>query len=154
MTAPGHVNDDEELYRRIQSDPCLFSRQPNGLPRFSASAFNDRNNEPSVDRASICNNNPSHTQLAVTDGVISLYAGEVRAIEPILQRDEKGKEVINRHKIDVKADPINDHPSLADNPAHAKIYAQPAFANRSVFMKLKERLAKLVSDRPWTIGPI
>lgn len=151
-TAP--VLNNEKLYRRIPNDRALF-RIENGLPKFSATAFNDRYSEPSVDRARFRNNNPALTKLTPSDGVIALSAERVRSIGEIIQRNPTGKSVLVTHQIDVKPDPIFNDPELPDNPAHAKIYATPQFANQSVFKKLRESLARLVNDNdtPWEIAP-
>lgn len=145
------VADDELLYRCI-----FFGRdcyQIDGkIARVSSQAFTDRKQSPSVDRAKICGFAPTWTQKDVKDGVISLLTTEVRMIDTIVTRNDKGK-IICTYKIDVYPAPIVDEPNLQDNPAHAEIRPTPEYQSRSVFRKLLERLAFLANQREWEILP-
>jgi hypothetical protein len=125
------VTDDELLYRRVLSGHLV--REGETL-RISSQAFSDRSLQPSVDRAKLCSYDPRWTQQGPRNAVVSLHAADVRSTLP--RRDEQGRET-GFYEIDVKPDP------LPENPAHALIYASPAFATKSVFRKLLERLAQL-----------
>lgn len=142
------VADDEVLYRRVPHRPGHFLDE-NGRVRVTSQAFSDRRFRPSVDRAKLCGHDPSHTRAAPTDAVASLVARQVRGIDTVEQRNEKG-EVILRHSIDVEPRPIRDDPVLPDNPAHAEIFAVPEFQNERTFRKLRESLALLAE---WQIPP-
>jgi hypothetical protein len=104
--------------------------------------------EPSVDRAKLCNNDPTHTQHEPKDGVISLIARDIRAIGTVEQYDKKGH-LEYTHTIDVIPDPIKNQPPLPDNPAHA--FAEPEYRNEKTFRRLKQALAR--SRRGWEIEP-
>lgn len=144
------VTDDEFLYR------CVFyggGYQIDGkIARVSSQAFTDRNQCPSVDRAKLCGCDPTWTQKDVKNGVVSLIAIDVRMIDTVVQRSDKG-EIIRTYKIDVCPAPIVDKPNLPDNPAHAEIRPTPEYQSKSVFKKLLERLAFLANQREWEILP-
>jgi len=151
MSQEDTVTDDEKLYRRIPNNPKLYTVE-NGITRFSSQAFNDRKMEPSVDRAKLCNNDPTHTQHDSSDGVISLIAGDIRAIGTVEQYDKKGH-LEYTHTIDVIPVPIKNQPPLPDNPAHASIIAEPEYRNEKTFRRLKQALARLATRRGWEIEP-
>jgi hypothetical protein len=119
-----HVADDEILYRSVRRDQIIPVA---GGVRPSSQAFTDRHMEISVDRAKLRDHDPYQSQMSPTDAVVSLRVSDVRGTLPA--RPE--------YAIDVRPDP------LPENPAHALIYAQPQFANQSVFRRLRERLALL-----------
>jgi hypothetical protein len=82
-------------------------------------------------------------------GVVSLIAGDIRAIEGIAKNDTKG-EPLPDFIIDV------EHVPLPDNYAHAEIYGNPAFVRadrKKVFRRLGHRLAMLTEARGWEIVP-
>lgn len=145
------VVDDELLYRCV-----FFGRncyQIDGKTvHISSQAFADTNQAPSVDRAKLCAFEPIRTQKDVKDGVISLVTIEVRMIDTVVTRNDKGK-IICTYKIDVYPAPIVDEPNLQDNPAHAEIRPTPEYQSKSVFRKLLERLAFLANQREWEILP-
>ena len=138
------IGDEEILYRCIFYGKNLYSFKEGKLV-ISSQAFADRGQKPSVDRASLCNQEPSSTQKTVQDGVISLTCIEVRMID-LAQKDSKGKEKF-KYKIDVKSRP------LPDNIAHAQIEPTPEYQTKSVFRKLRERLARIAEEREWVIPP-
>ena len=98
-------------------------------------------NEPSVDRASKHNNDPSKTQGDVGNGVIKLLAGDVRDMD------------IDYHKIDIKPDPLDE------NPAHSRIIMMPNVNKVSSDMqkrlrqKFRENLALISNQLGWVIEP-
>lgn len=143
------VADDEFLYR------CIFYKTSDGTKTYkvednkvyvSISAFRDASLAPSVDRAILCEYNPTHTQKNLEDGVVSLICQDVRLIDAVVQKDSKGKEEFT-YKIDVLPRP------LPNNDAHAQIEPTPAYRSKSVFRKLLERLAFLANQREWEILP-
>ncbi|MGI0479198.1 hypothetical protein ACN4EE_00250 [Geminocystis sp. CENA526] len=143
-----HVEDDEILYRRVPSQEKYYkidSNDPNTI-RVSSQAFTDRNQRPSVDRASLCNHKPQYSQQESTDGVVSLVTNQVRQIDSIIQNDQKGKEEF-KYKIDVLPRPLDE------NKAHAQIEPSPEYRNQKPFRKLLERLAYLANERGWEIKP-
>lgn len=145
------VTDDEVLYRRVPRKEGLYIIQADGIIKVSSSAFSDRSFRPSVNRAELCQNNPFKTQRETTDGVVSIVTRDVRAIDTVVQNDEKGRPV-KVFCIDVEHVPIIGDPVLPDNPAHAEIYLIPSSSNRTTFRKLCERLAQLANEREWEIA--
>lgn len=143
------VADDEFLYR------CVFYRTSDGTKTYkvesgqvyvSISAFRDSSLAPSVDRAILCEYNPTYTQKNLEDGVVSLICQDVRLIDSVVQKDSKGKEEFT-YKIDVLPR------RLPNNDAHAQIEPTPTYRSKSVFRKLLERLAFLANQREWEILP-
>jgi hypothetical protein len=143
------VADDEFLYR------CIFYKTSDGTKTYkvensklyvSISAFRDASLAPSVDRAVLCEYNPTYTQKNSEDGVVSLISQDVRLIDSVVQKDSKGREEFT-YKIDILPRP------LPDNDAHAQIEPTPAYRSKSVFRKLLERLAFLANQREWEILP-
>jgi hypothetical protein len=143
------VADNELLYR------CVFYQTSDGTKTYklegdkiyvSTSAFRDASSAPSVDRAILCEYDPTYTQKNPKDGVVSLICQEVRLIDSVVQKDSKGREEF-AYKIDVLPRPI------PENKAHAQIEPTPAYRSKSVFRKLLERLAFLANQREWEILP-
>ena len=144
------VVDTEILYRRVPRADGLYIVQTDGTIKVSSAAFSDRSFRPSVDRAELRHYDPRHTQREASDGVVSVVACDVRAIDTVVQKD-KNEKVIQTFNIDVEHVPIINHPELPDNLAHAEIYTNPECPNRSVFRKLAEKLAQLANERAWEI---
>lgn len=139
-----HVQDDETLYRCIFFDRQGFTFIESEGLIVTRSAFLDPNNQPSVDRAKLCNNDPRYTQGDdERNGVVSLIAKEVRAIDDV----KKYNNPPVTYAIDVVPVPLNN------NPAHAEIHANPQIASKSVFRRLKTSLAILANKRGWLIFP-
>ena len=148
--AQDRVENDEILYRCVP--PSGVHQVIAGKLELSSTAFNDPTNQPSVDRAGLCGNNPSHTKKSPHDGVVKLVACEVRRIE--LARSEPNAKPAN-YRVDVMPDPVlpgNDR-GLPSNLAHALIVADPTINSGSRFKKLKEALARLASNGGWLIEP-
>ncbi len=137
------VQGDEWLYRRVRNLPENFRDERDGQGRKlpSSQAFSDRSKKISVDRAHFCENNPRYTLLDQTDVVVELLTDEVRAIHDVPCHN--GQDAYRA--IDVVPDPIYEHSTLPDNPAHALICATPEFAAKDEkhFKKLKQYLARL-----------
>jgi hypothetical protein len=127
---PDQVADDEELYRSIRPE---YLTTESGVLRARSEAFGDRSQRVSVDRALLIDNDPRRARRSEGAAVANLLASAVRVKIP--QYDAKGRE-IGTYTIDVLPDP------LPDNPAHAVIYANPAFASANHFRKLREHLAR------------
>jgi hypothetical protein len=138
--ADDRVDDDETLYRSVKR--ILWKQKNDGGFYLSSQAFADRNRRPSVDRAKVCGHDPSYTQFRPSDYVCSLVAEDVRAIASVVKHDKKGVSQV-RHNIDVEPVP------LADNDAHAEIYAVPEISGGRLFERLLERLAYLAR---WECG--
>lgn len=138
------VKDDEILYRRVQAGKKLKVRQPDGTFRVSSQAFRDPNYRPSVNRAELCDYNPSKVQFEPTDGVVSLVTRDVRAIDSVILYGQN-RYPIQSYNIDV------EHMPEQNNFAHAEIYMSPATNSQGVFRRLQERLAQLASQREWEI---
>jgi len=146
-----HIEDGENLYRRIPNDPSMFPIA-DGKQRFSTTVFNSPDQKPSVDRAKL-RNNPSETKRVITDGVISLLTADVRKISIVNTSD-----ILNAPKVysvNVISRPIciGNLEGLPVNEAHAQIETDPILASSSRFKKLKEALAYLASQNDWTIKP-
>lgn len=124
------VADSEYLFRSVRLSDAGY-RYEDGKVRISASAFNDRNKQPSVDRAFLINNDPCKSQKSASDCVVSLLTKKVRK-EKV---ERNGSEFI----LDVQADP------LQENLAHAKIIPSPEYRNDKDFKKVKESLARMAT---------
>jgi hypothetical protein len=142
------VGDNESVYRRV---PCYLING-NKLYRFdgsrvvvSSQAFTDRNLCPSVDRAILKNNDPRNSQVSAEDGVISLICKQVREIDDL--RSAPGTDQEIRYKIDIIWRPIDG------NEAHAQVEPDPEYKSKSVFRRLREKLAFLANQREWEIYP-
>lgn len=139
------VEAEEVLYRRVLKDRGYSYVA--GSVVFSASAFNDAQKKPSVDRASL-RNSPEETKWQETDGVTHLRALDARAI--VLSGAPGG----GNFAVDVvHREIVPDNPDrLPANPAHAQIETTPE-PGTARFDKLKEALAKVASRYGWTIRP-
>lgn len=142
------VSDDEILYRSVPNHPDCFSTA-DGNVRFSSSAFNDRAQKVSVDRAQLVKSGED-TKFSETDGVVALLTEHVRAIDSVKQ-EENGP----AYRIDVIARPVDadEEQGIKANPAHAQVESAPELANKSRFKKLKEALAQLATRAGWHLEP-
>jgi hypothetical protein len=130
LFSPDHVHDEEGLYRHVRNDPHNFAGE--GVDwRVSQAAFGDRSRKPSVDRAWLKDYDPRNSQHDSTDCVVCLVANDVRTVKDISPRE-----------VDVVPDPVKDHQTEPDNPAHALVVTVPALDNNSQFKRLKKALAK------------
>jgi hypothetical protein len=142
------VDDLEHLYRRVESGRNYCKKENDGW-RISSSAFDDRHLKPSVDRASLRDNDPVKTQIDRQDGVALLIASEVRQIskqglDP--EPQEGGSKLVTYH-VDVL------HRPEPENPAHSQVEPTPPYKTPSVFKRIREALARLAAKRPWLIEP-
>jgi hypothetical protein len=140
-----NVQDDEILYRRvIFDDQCYEFDKETGNLRLTQTAFSDPKNQPSVDRAKLCSDDPTWTQGADRrNGVVSLLAAEIRSIDTIALQTVPPV----YYRIDVVAVPEKE------NPAHAEIRAAPEISSTKVFRRLRISLAILATRRGWLIRP-
>jgi len=126
------VSDDEILYRSVRERDIL--RDENGtILRIASPAFNDRVREVSLDRAKF--RTPEECRFRPSDTVVSLRAGDIRAITDIVHGGQQ-------YQIEVRPDPILNHPEFPDNPAHSVVVGSPNLT-QSAFEKLKKALALL-----------
>ena len=151
MDNSDHVQDDEELYRSVRGklEDKEYSIQKGKLI-IEPAAFQDRYKQPSVDRAKLIDYNPALSQKSETDGIVSIRAGEVRAIGTVKTRISNGN--IDDHAVDVVPDPT------CENSAHAKIIVKPEFLGsnskqKNAFKLLRIALAKLATKNGWIIEP-
>lgn len=145
------VEDDEWLYRRIP-DADLYYTFAGGKVTVSASAFNDRSSEPSVDRASMLEGDPSRSQNDGADGVVKLLTKSVRSIGTVVQNDKNGNPV-TQYSIDVTHKPVPAGQPGGPNPAHAVIHGKPAIEPTNVFRRLREALSRMIEPTDWCILP-
>ncbi len=148
-TQPDFVADDEILYRSIPVKTG-YDYSSDGQLNFSSSAFQDRYQKPSVDRAKLCNNDPKHTQQKPTDGVIKLIVGEIR--EEIVEVESTP---LRQYALDVIPDPIEASSLQKANLAHALIISNPQYHNDTGFRKAQRRLAYIATQNnpSWLIPP-
>lgn len=151
MNSNDHVQDDEELYRNVRGkmEDKEYSIH-DGKLIIEPHAFWDRSKKPSVDRAKLLNFNPASALLGKTNGIVSINAGDVRAIGTVKTKHEN--EVIAEHAVDVIPDPT------CENPAHAIIIVKPELLGsknkqKNAFSLLQIALATLATKNGWTIEP-
>lgn len=137
------VYNDEILYRRISAHRKLYKIKNDGTIEISSEAFSDRQLRVSVDRAKLCNNNPRYTLGSEPGIVVGILTSDVRNMDGLSRNDQKGNPLV-QFKIDVEPVP------LLENPAHAEIFAIPAFSNadrRGAFHRLCRRLVRLAEEK-------
>ena len=147
-----YVSDDEELYRNVRGalteDEYYYDDDKSLV--ITRQAFLSPEKEPSVDRAKLKNFDPQQSKLNETNGIVTLVTEEVRGIGDVATSYE-GKENVE-HAVDVKPDP------KPDNEAHSLIVVTPEFfggkdKQKSVFKLLRIALARLATEKGWTIPP-
>ena len=145
------VQDDEELYRNVRGKLAdkEYSIQDEKLI-IEYHAFWDSSLKPSVDRAKLKNNDPASSLLSNTNGIVSIKAGDVRAIGSVTTKHKN--EVIAEHAVDVVPDPTEE------NPAHALVIVKPEFFDskskqKNAFKLLQIALATLATKNGWTLVP-
>lgn len=75
-----NIADTELLYRSIKKNQTgvEFYRYDGQKLRISSSAFNDRSQQPSVDRSILQNSDPTKSKKSPTDGIAVLLTQEIR----------------------------------------------------------------------------
>ena len=121
-----------------------------GKLRIEYHAFWDPSLKPSVDRAKLRDCDPASVLLCKTNGIVSIQAGDVRAIGTVKTKHKN--EVIAAHAVDVIPDPT------CENPAHAIIVVKPEFFDskskqKNAFKLLQIALAQLATKNGWTLEP-
>lgn len=154
MNKNASVWNDEELYRSIrgelESEEYIYYE---GKLRIRSNAFRDISKKPSVDRAKLKEFNPFCSTLSNTDGIVSLIAGDIRAIKEV---ETKTADRDATHLVDVIYDP--NPKSNPENYAHSQIIVDPEFfgtdsKKKKTFNKLQKALARLATKRGWTLTP-
>ena len=148
MNNNDNIGNNEILYRRVKKhtpnvhpNDRRYRLNRLGDLEVLPMAFYDNKNEPSVDRASKHNNDPSKTQGDEGNGVIELLAGNVRDMD------------IDYHEIDIKPDPLDE------NPAHSRIIMMPnvnkvpSDMQKRLRQKFRENLALIANQLGWAIEP-
>ena len=154
MNENDHVEDDEELYRNVSSDPKRnhYSYETGSLI-IEPEAFWDTSSSkhPSVDRANLLDNDPHRALLNDTNGIVSLMAGDVRTrtVEDV----NKVRDSVP-HAVNVIFCPT------CERPAHAEIIIVPEHfvsrnKQRKAFRFLQKALARLanefIAEHGWTL---
>ena len=133
--------DEEDVFRRVLRGQG-YRVDADGAIRVTATAFADRNRQPSVDRVLVCLS-PSFTQQCDGNCVLILRVEAVRGV-PV---ENTEKQV--RYQADVMARP------LPDNAAHCQIELEPSPYTQGMFRKLTDRLARLATTEcRWAILPV
>jgi hypothetical protein len=142
------VSDDEVLLRSV--DPRSITWEGENW-HLSSEAFNCRHLKPSVDRKALLEHLERARKFDYA-GVVQLIAEEVRQIE--IERTERNPETPS-YRIDVIYRPINvgNQEGEPVNIAHSQIESAPNWVNRSRFQKLKDKLSRLASKRPFVLLP-
>ncbi len=151
MNSREPVQDSEELYQNVRGklEDKKYSIQEGKL-RIEYHAFWDSSLKPSVDRAKLRDCDPASTLLCKTNGIVSIQAGDVRAIGTVKTKHKN--DVIAAHAVDVIPDPT------CENPAHAIIVVKPEFFDskskqKNAFKLLQIALAQLATKNGWTLEP-
>ena len=144
-----YVGNEEFLNRSVRLEPINFRVSDNGKFRVSANAFADRSKRPSVYRRILTDDPPysNPPRMSPNDAIITLQAGRIRGIDPIIQISGTGKTATERRYI-IDIDPDTSH---GQHRSHAVIFSTPNYQTARPFEKLKELLARLVDD--WAIPP-
>lgn len=159
MNKNASVWNDEELYRSVRNKLGVEYIYYEGKLRIRSDAFRDLSKKPSVDRAKLKEFSPFCSKLSDTDGIVSLIAADVRAIGTVKTTVQNAEVVV--HAVDVIYDP--NPKSDAENYAHSQIVVNPDFFRTDIFdtnskkertfYKLKKALARLATERGWTLVP-
>ncbi len=146
------LDGDEVLFRSVRPDDVKIEGAEWHL---SVTAFNDRNRQPSVDRAAI-RPDPSDSRKEGSHGIVEFLTGEVRTEVHVVMNPGAPAKQQQEYKVDVFARPIpEDNPEhLPANPAHAQIETAPTFRSNEHFNKLKDKLCRLAERRGFRIIPV
>jgi hypothetical protein len=148
VTADECIDDSEILFRCVFYGRNLYKTEDNGTLRLSSTAFADKKQEPSVDRSSLCKEDPHWTQVDEKDGVVSIVTRDVRSIiKSGKNPDKNDDERTIIYSLDVVPKPTED------NEAHAVVQPSPEYQTKNVFKKVRESLARIASERGWVLPP-
>jgi hypothetical protein len=142
-TEPVDVVANEEILYRSVPEGRNWVKLIGGECKPSAQAFNDKDRQPSVDRAKLLAHDPVRAKMQSSDGILQLKAGDVREEKIVKTEKQSGQpEVKVTLSVDIVPDPTKER------PAHALVKFHPLPGGTSNFEKLKERLALLSSWAP------
>ena len=137
------IPNNEILFRGVPNDNICFPFDDlTQTRRISENAFNDRNQEPSVDLSSLCDNDPNYTAKMTGPWVISITAEQIRTSSATKTAPGENQEIT--YYADVKRDPT------PESIAHGLIYGKPPFDRGNLFRRIKKSLAR---KSRWEIGP-
>ena len=143
MAKNKRVQDDEELYRNVRAERNYkhYSCKA-GKVEIKYNAFRDPCKKPSVDRAVLLDYVPQRALLNETNGIVSIKAGDVRAIG-MVKTKTKDRDVA--HTVDIVFCRTDDR------PAHSQITVTPEFFDSDIkqddpFRFLQKALARLATD--------
>ncbi len=145
-TDEGNVGDDELLYRAVKHGLKRIEWR-DGQLKTTTDAFLDPSYQISVDRASKCAHDASHSQVETTDYICCLQTRAVRAIGTVTRISDG--QAADIRVVDVRADPLLKR--IPPNAAHALIYTKPELIlkkDRKLFSRLKESLAQIATWEP------
>lgn len=111
-------------------------------PQVKSEGFSTSDFRISVDRATICGYDPTHTQGDNANSVCCFVTIDIRNIAAVVQNDARGNPEVT-YKVDVEPAP------LSGNDAHAEIFGFPDISHEKVFRRLRHALREL-SD--WSRG--
>ena len=148
MNSTDSVENAEVLYRAARPNDISIK---SGRVVISSKTFHDSQQQISVDRAQIQNNDPLPTRdrLPQATGVVSVTASEARDVSPIdhifhrdgnkIELNEDGTPRTTSSEVDVVPDPWPK--SCPSNAAHALIRGTPEFGHKNMFKLLIKHLA-------------
>jgi hypothetical protein len=147
---PTYVKDDEDLYRAIRAGSAEYVIA-DGTLRFSASAFNDRECKPSVDRSAF-RTQPCDARRSGDDGVTKVIARQVRSIRGIRTQPNREHDVTT-YDVDAVHRPLAaDSSGENANDAHCQIECRPGIS-ATHGRKLKDALARLATGHGFVVKP-
>lgn len=145
------VLNDETLFRAVRSDKEAEQYTcENGDLKIRSKAFLDTNDEPSVGRAKLTEDDPvlflCLAGLEAKSGVVRLNACVVRAIE------------LKFHTVDIVPDPTPNNPAHAKIIINAKCKVTPSGnQKKSALSQLRHALANIatenVAENGWALKP-
>ncbi len=145
------VEDDELLFRAVRADDGEFTIEQ-GTLRFTANAFRDKGQKPSVDRSKH-RSDPRDTRFSQSDGITSIVTRDVRDLASGPINPTAPKENHATYEVDVIHRPLKKSDTVPkDNPAHCQIECNPEIVSKH-FKKLKEALAHLATKQGWVVEP-
>lgn len=153
------VAKDEDVYRMVRHGRGYYTVDVSSqrVVTVSPEAFADPAFQPSVDRVGFRRGDPAATQRAPENAVVQLPVAKIRDLGPIEERSAKD-EVVFRHDVDVKPDPVPEKDGQPANPAHALVVVRPDYRKprpSSEFRKLKVALARLAEETgSWPVLPL
>lgn len=121
------VENSEILFRSVRESEIEINNT--GILRVKASAFNDRNMQPSVNRGIFNDNDPAKTQFDKSQYVVRLCAFKIR--------DQKIARADRTYILDIIPKPEKM------NNTHAERIPSPEYKNKEAFRKVQESLSHI-----------